>query len=65
MAANTDTVDRRKAADSDEGTFLGQVRQRGFCRQKVSDEWSSWTETVPYFEQWDGQTWRVLTEPDE
>ncbi len=57
--------ERTEVEVSDAGTFVGQVRPRGYCRQKVSDEWSSWTETVPYFEQWDGQTWCVLTEPDE
>ncbi len=65
MAANTDTIDRRTAKTSDQGEFVGQIRQRGYCRQKVAEGSTCWTELIPHFEQWDGHTWRVVTVPDE
>jgi hypothetical protein len=56
----------KKADQSDDGTFVGQIRQNGYCRQIAVDEYSRTQQrfTVPCYEQWDGAKWITITKGD-
>ncbi len=65
MAANTDTVERRKRDASDEGAFIGQVRQRGHVKQLLINQSMQERMFVPNYEQWDGKNWVGITLRDD